>query len=150
RQAVSCDSRSGAATPVIIPDINLLLYAEITSFEQHAAARAWWVKQLDGGAEVGLPLPVLIGFVRIATNPKLFTPAMTVDNALLRVEAWLARPNVRALVGGPHHLEHAFRLLRALGTAGNLTTDVQLAAFAIENGATLCSNDTDFGRFGGL
>lgn len=26
----------------------------------------------------------------------------------------------------------------------------QLAAAAIENGATLCSNDTDFGRFLGL
>jgi len=44
----------------------------------------------------------------------------------------------------------AFRVLRELGAAGNLTIDAQLAASAIENGATLCSNDTDFGRFPGL
>jgi hypothetical protein len=37
--------------------------------------------------------------------------------------------------------------LRHLGTGGNLTTDMQLAACAIENQAELHSNDGDFGRF---
>jgi uncharacterized protein len=37
-----------------------------------------------------------------------------------------------------------------LGTGGSLTTDVQLAAHAIENQAELHSNDRDFGRFAGL
>jgi predicted nucleic acid-binding protein len=41
-------------------------------------------------------------------------------------------------------------LLRQLGAARNLTTDVQLAAHAIENQAQLMSNDTDFERFPGL
>jgi uncharacterized protein len=40
--------------------------------------------------------------------------------------------------------------LRELGVARNLTTDVQLAAHAIENQARLCSNDSDFARFQGL
>jgi predicted nucleic acid-binding protein len=31
---------------------------------------------------------------------------------------------------------------------GNLITDAQLAALAIEHGLTLCSADTDFARFG--
>jgi len=53
-------------------------------------------------------------------------------------------------VPGPRHLEIAFGLLRALGTVGNLTTDAQLAAFAIEQQGELHSNDTDFGRFPGL
>ena len=42
------------------------------------------------------------------------------------------------------------RALRKLGAAKNLTTDVQLAAHAIENQALLCSNDSDFARFQGL
>lgn len=54
------------------------------------------------------------------------------------------------LTPGPRHLEVAFRLLRSIGTAGNLTTDAQIAAFAIENQAEVHSNDADFGRFEGL
>ena len=41
-------------------------------------------------------------------------------------------------------------MLRQLGTAANLTTDVQLAAFAIEHQGEVHSTDTDFGRFPGL
>ena len=41
----------------------------------------------------------------------------------------------------------AFRLLRGLGTAANLTTDAQLAALAIEHQAELHSNDADLARF---
>ena len=135
---------------MIVPDVNILLYAEIAAFPEHAKARAWWVRQLGGANDIGLPPPAVFGFVRLATNPRVFAPALAVDAALTRVEAWLARPHARVLVPGPNHLDIAFRLLRALGAAGNLTTDVQLATFAIENTATLCSNDRDFGRFAGL
>jgi predicted nucleic acid-binding protein len=41
-------------------------------------------------------------------------------------------------------------LLHGVGTGGNLTTDVQLAAFAFEYDADMFSNDTDFARFPGL
>ena len=34
-----------------------------------------------------------------------------------------------------------------LNLAGNLATDTHLAALAIENGAELCSTDSDFARF---
>lgn len=135
---------------MIVPDINLILYAEIAAFPEHAEARRWWEGVLSGPDEVGLTPPVVFGFVRIATNPRMFDPPLAVDDALDRVTAWLQQPHSRALVPGPRHLEIAFRLLRNLGAAGNLTTDAQLAAFAMENNATLHSNDTDFGRFPGL
>ena len=51
---------------------------------------------------------------------------------------------------GSRHLELTFRLLRRLGTGGNLTTDVQLAAHALEHNGEVHSNDGDFGRFEGL
>jgi hypothetical protein len=41
-------------------------------------------------------------------------------------------------------------LLCQSGTAGNLTTDAQLAAIAIEHQGEVHSNDTDFGRVPGL
>jgi toxin-antitoxin system PIN domain toxin len=135
---------------MIVPDINLLLYASITGFAEHPNARRWWEEVLNGEQEVGLAAPALFGFIRIATNPRVFTTPMSVDKAMGLVQEWLERPQVRFLLPGPRHLEMAFRLLRELGTAGNLTTDVQLAALAIEHQGALHSNDTDFGRFPGL
>ncbi|HTM44515.1 MAG TPA: type II toxin-antitoxin system VapC family toxin [Polyangiaceae bacterium] len=135
---------------MIIPDINLLLYANITSFPQHSLIRKWWEDALNGDEQVGLPTVSLFGFVRLASNPRLFTPAMAVDEAVGRIEAWLEQPHVHLLCPGPRHLEIAFDLLRKLGAAQNLTTDVQLAALTLEHQATLCSNDQDFARFPGL
>jgi predicted nucleic acid-binding protein len=44
----------------------------------------------------------------------------------------------------------ALRLLERVGTGANLTTDAQLAAYAVEFGGTIHSNDADFGRFAGV
>lgn len=46
-------------------------------------------------------------------------------------------------------LDITFGLLETLGTAAGLTTDVQLAAYAIEQDAELLSNDADLGRSSG-
>lgn len=132
---------------MIIPDINLLLCASITAFPEHDRARRWLEGLMNGEADVGLAAPALFGFIRLATHPRVFDPPLAVDEAVRRVEEWLARPRSLFLLPGPRHLELAFRLLRGLGAAANLTTDVQLAALAIEHQAELHSNDTDFGRF---
>ena len=62
------------------------------------------------------------------------------------VRDWLDRPNVSFLAPGPHYLEIALGLLDHLGTAGDLTTDVQIAASAIEHEGVVHSHDSDFGR----
>lgn len=135
---------------MVVPDVNLLLYAHVSAFRQHRAAKKWWETLLAGREEVGITSPALFGFIRLATNRRVLDPPMEVDGALERVEAWLSRAQVRFLQPGPRHLEIAVRLLRALGAAGNLTTDAQLAALAIEHQAELHSNDSDFARFPGL
>lgn len=135
---------------MIVPDLNLILYAHFEGFEEHAVARAWWEATLAGDETVGLTAPVIFGFLRLSTNPRIFEPPMPVEQALEAVHAWLAQPPVHFLGPGPRHLELCFELLRALGCAANLTTDAQIAAHAIEQQATLCSNDSDFGRFSGL
>jgi toxin-antitoxin system PIN domain toxin len=135
---------------LIVPDLNLLLYAHFDGFPQHERARAWWEGCMNGREPVGLAPPVVFGFVRLATSRKVFRPPMEVSAALGVVEGWVARSHVQLLVAGPRHVELAFSLLRALGTAANLTTDAQIAAFALEHQALLCSNDSDFSRFSGL
>ena len=75
----------------------------------------------------------VFGFIRLATNPRVFEQPLSIDQALSRVEQWFQQSPVRFVVPGPRYLQLAFGLLRTLGLAGNLTTDVQLAALAIEN-----------------
>jgi hypothetical protein len=135
---------------VIVPDVNLLLYAEIDAFAEHAAARAWWETLLASERQVGLAAVAVFGFLRLSTNRRVFREPLPVADALTRVRGWLSVPNTSFLVPGTRHLETAFRLLEQLGTAANLTTDVQLAAHAIEHGGELHSNDGDFARFEGL
>lgn len=72
---------------------------------------------------------------------------MALGEAIEHIRQWVAQPNVTFLVPGPDHLDVALGLLESAGTAANLTTDAQLAAFALENGGEVHSNDTDFGRF---
>jgi uncharacterized protein len=135
---------------VIVPDVNLLLYAHVDTFPEHSASAAWWQHAVGSGTEVGLAAPVIFGFIRLATNPRIFDPPAEIETALSYVEEWLSLPNVRFLLPGPRHIEFAFRLLRDVGAAGQLTTDVQIAALALEYQAELHSNDVDFGRFSGL
>lgn len=135
---------------MIVPDINLLLYATIDTFPEHVHAKQWWEELLNGSDSIGLPSVVIFGFTRIATNPRIFDTPMSADNAVSRVESWLNRPRVRYVQGGPRYLQIAFDLIRQLGAAASLTTDVQIAASAIEDQSVVHSNDTDFARFSGL
>lgn len=135
---------------MIIPDVNLLLYAVISGFPQHPRARAWWEEAVNSPARIGLTHPALFGFLRIATNARILTSPLPIPHAVGHVQDWLAQPSVDLLVPGRRHLSVALALLEDVGTAGNLTTDVQLAAYAIENNAEMYSNDTDFARFPGL
>ena len=133
-----------------VVDLNVLLYAVNRDAAHHRAARRWLESALSGEETVALPWVVLLGFLRIATNPRIFPSPLTTPDAITIVDGWLDRPNVIALTPGDEHWATLRALLTDTGTAGNLTTDAHLAALAIESGAELCSTDADFGRFPGV
>jgi toxin-antitoxin system PIN domain toxin len=135
---------------MIVPDLNLLIYAYNAQSDWHTKARGWWTRSLSGTQTIGIPWAVSFGFIRLWTSPRIFERPMTVQLATSHVESWLSRPMVKALNPGPRHAEIAFGLLRKEGSGGNLTTDAHLAAIAIEAGATLYTADTHFMRFAGL
>ncbi len=82
----------------------------------------------------------MVGFLRIATSPRILESPLSVSSAVGHIHQWPALPSA----------DVALSLVEAAGTAGNLATDAQLAAYALEYGAELHSNDTDFGRFSEL
>ncbi|GDY21220.1 ribonuclease VapC [Verrucomicrobiota bacterium] len=135
---------------MIVPDINLLLYAYDADSPFHAKATAWWQGCLSGGEPVGLPPVVLFGFLRISTSARVFKNPMTPAEAAQHIRSWLVQPVAQILEPRSDHIEPVLNSLEKLGTAGNLVTDAQIAALAIEHGATLHTNDTDFMRFTGL
>ncbi len=135
---------------MIVPDLNLLIYAYDSNSPSHDAAKRWWIGCLSGREAVGVSWVVAFGFIRLWTSPRVFQNPMTVDQAATHVESWFERPMVRALNPGPRHAEIAFAFLRSEGRGGNLTTDAHLAALALEANATLHTADTDFLRFTGL
>lgn len=135
---------------MIVPDVNLLLHAHNSQFRKHIAARQWWEMLLNGSDSVGLPWVAILGFIRIATHPKVLDNPLDVGGACGRVRSWLDRPQAILIHPGDRHADILFDLLEAAGSAGNLTTDAHLAALAIEHQAELHSTDADMARFPGL
>lgn len=135
---------------MIIPDVNLLIYAVFDGYPHHPTAVTWLNDSLNGSEHVGLTAPAVFGFVRLATNLRVHTHPLSMADAGAYVREWLDRPQVRFLSPGQQHVTLALGLLDALGTAANLTTDAQLAAYALEFGGVIHSNDADFGRFPGV
>jgi toxin-antitoxin system PIN domain toxin len=133
-----------------IVDLNILLYAVNSDAEQHGRSRAWWERAMNDEDTIGLPWIVLLGFLRLATSPRVFPRPLASDVAAAIVDAWLALDHVQIVGEKDDHWENLYALLRVAGTAGNLTTDAHLAALALTHDAVLVSSDTDFARFKGL
>ncbi len=135
---------------MILPDINLLLYAYNPHVPQHGASSRWWEEAMNGSELIGLPNEVTLGFVRIATNPRMGAAAVTVDRAWQVVETWLALPVVRILTPTADHFAKVMTLVTQAMGSGTLVSDAALACYAIENRAVLHTNDADFSRFPAL
>jgi toxin-antitoxin system PIN domain toxin len=135
---------------VLIVDLNLLIYATNRDAADHAEAKSWWESVLGDDEPVGLAWLVLLGFIRISTNPRILPSPLSFEQAAGLVDEWLDQPPVRIVQTTDRHWGIVKRLLQPFGTAANLTSDAHLAALAIEHGARLCSTDRDFGRFAHL
>jgi len=135
---------------VIVPGVDLLVHAHDSRARRHDAARRWWEGLMNGAGTVGLCWPGILGFVRIATDPRLAANPLAPASARARIRAWLARPQTALIHPGERHADILFALLEQAGAAATLTADAHLAALAIEHQAELHSTDPDMARFPGL
>lgn len=65
-----------------IVDLNVLLYAVNENSAQHEAIHDWWHRALIGDESIGIPWVVLLGFLRLATNPRVFPRPVSCDQAI--------------------------------------------------------------------
>ena len=135
---------------MIVPDLNLLIYAHNDAAPLHAPARRWWEGLVNGTERVGVPWVVTAGFVRLLTHPSVLSHPARPEQAVDYVQEWFNFSHVTPLNPGTEHLTLFRGALAASGVGGNLVTDAHIAALTIEYQAELHSNDADFGRFPGL
>ena len=131
-------------------DANVLLYAVNQDAPQHASARDWLDEALSGGARVAFCWIVLLAFLRLSTNERIFDEPLSVSDAIKQAEDWLAQPAAVVVEPTARHLGVVQQLLAPLETGGNLANDAHLAALAVEHRCTVVSYDTDFLSFDGV
>ncbi len=135
---------------MILVDVNVLLAAKMSSYGHHEAARRWLDDRLNAVARVGMPWLSLLGFVRLASNPRVFSRPLSVHEGLGQVQEWLELDNVWIPEPTCEHAAVLARLAREAGASARLVSDLHLAALAVEHGLVVCSRDRDFARFPGL
>lgn len=135
---------------MLMPDVNVLIAAHREAAPMHAEARRWLVGALGGRETVALCLPVVSGFVRVSTSPRVFSPPSTLQEVFDFVRHLAAHPAVLWVNAGRQHLAVLEELCRAGDARGDLVSDAVIAALAVEAGATVVTYDRDFARFPGL
>ena len=135
---------------MVLPDVNVLVYAHREDSGRHAACRTWLEGVVNGNESYGVSELVLSGFVRVVTHPRIFTKPSPLADALEFTEQLRSRPNCVPVAPGRRHWDIFRTLCLEADARGNLVPDAFLAAMAIEAGCEWISTDRDFCRFKGL
>lgn len=135
---------------MLIPDVNVLVYAHRRDAADHERYRAWLEDTANSDVAFGLADLVLAGFVRVVTHPRVFRTPTPLALALEFVETLRSRPNAVLIAPDERHWDIFTRLCQSTGARGNIVPDAYLAALAIESGSEWITTDHDYARFDGL
>jgi uncharacterized protein len=130
-----------------MPDVNILVYAHREESPNHARYHEWLRKLATGPEPYALSELVLHGFIRVVTNPRIFDPPSSAQQALRFLDALLARPTCSVIRPGPSHWQIFRQLCEEGDPRGKLVADAAHAALAMESGCEWVTADTDFARF---
>jgi len=128
-------------------DVNVLIYAHRADLPEHAEYRRLLERLGNGEEPLGLPDAVLSGFVRTATNRRVFIEPMSPDEAWRAVDELLKGPAAMMLRPSSRQWQLFRQLANDIGARGNDVSDAYLAAYALDNNATWLSADRGFARF---
>jgi len=135
---------------VILPDVNVLLYAFRRDAARHDEYRSWLEDVVNGDAAYGISPHILCSVVRIATHRAIFMQPSTTPEAIGFCEALLQPGHCAIVQPGVRHWDIFTALCRSSRATGNLVQDAWLAALAIESGCEWITTDRDYARFPGL
>jgi toxin-antitoxin system PIN domain toxin len=135
---------------VILPDVNVLLYAFRRDAPSHQACRRWLDSVVNADAPYGMSPQVLASVVRIATHPRIFATPSGREEAFSFAGDLLNQPHCQLIVPGTYHWDIFRDLCRKVRATGNLVQDAWFAALAIESGCEWITADRHYAVFEGL
>ena len=135
---------------MILPDVNVLLYAFRTDSQQHDEYRGWLEEVVNGEAAYGMAPQVLASLIRITTHPRIFVRPSRREDVIAFATLLLQQPHCHPVEPGPRHWRLFCDLCEKANANGNLVQDAWFAALAIEAGCEWLTTDRDFARFEGL
>lgn len=136
---------------IVLPDVNVLVYAFRRESSHHERYAAWLADLLGGSGEVGVTEGTLTGFLRIVTNPRIYADPAPTTYALAFVDV-VRRARRQTWVGVTDAVWTTFSALVDSDpqVRGNLLPDAWLAALALAHGCRIATADRGFARFDGL
>ena len=135
---------------MILPDVNVLVYAFRQDVPQHALCRGWLAGVITGDARFGVSPLVLSAVVRVTTNPRAYRVPSATKEAFQFCDSLLGQPHCELVEPGERHWQIFEHLCFETETRGPRVTDAWFAALAIEWGCEWITLDRDFSRFPGL
>jgi toxin-antitoxin system PIN domain toxin len=135
---------------MILPDVNVLIYAFRQDVPQHAVSRAFLTNAIASGAPFGLSSLALAAVVRVTTNVRSYRNPSTIHETFTFCDYLRRQPNCELVEPGARHWEIFTRLCIDTNTYGPRVTDAWYAALAIEWGCEWITFDRDYARFPGL
>lgn len=135
---------------MLIPDVNVLVHAHRSDSAEHEVNRDWLARQATGDEPLAIPNVVMSGFIRVVTHARVFSRPSTLDDALFVTRQLRSMASFVAVALGPRHWDIFTRLCADARATGNLVPDAYLAAIAVEAGAEIVTNDSDFAKLPGV
>jgi uncharacterized protein len=135
---------------MILPDVNVLIYAFRPEVPEHPRCRQWLQDVVDGDARFGISALALAAVVRVTTNRRAYPTPSSLDDAFGFSDYLLRQPHCQIVEPGERHWDIFRRLCIETETRGPIVTDAWYAALAIESGCEWITLDRDFARFPGL
>ena len=132
---------------MILPDVNVLLYAFRSDSVDHDRYHAWLDSVVNGREAYGMSPRALASVVRISTHPRIYARPSRLERALAFCDALTGQPNCQMVQPGSRHWTIFADLCRQARANGNLVQDAWFAALAIEHGCEWITTDRDFARF---
>ena len=135
---------------MILPDVNVLIYAFREDSPEHEKCRLWLESVVRGEMAYGMSPQVLAAVVRVVTRPRIFVPPTPLEEALAFANLLVDQPHCQVIQPGARHWGIFAGLCRRARASGNLVPDAWFAALAIESGCEWITTDRDYARFEGL
>lgn len=132
-------------------DVNVLVYASNADAPEHQRAGELLGHLAAGPALVVLFWPAVLGYLRIATHPGIFSSPLSHHQATGNIDAFLSRSHVR-VVGETDGFWASYLRTTADGSIrAKLVADAHLVALMHDHGVRrIWTRDRDFSRFEGI